>query len=100
MDRYPTADSMQTRGTWNEIVLEAIPLRTLFACTEADFNLADVSDIFIFFCSGRGKGESEAPGGRGIHFLLKIPGGGGVFRRGTRGAGGCLRGIWGEGGGA
>ena len=27
--------------------------------------LVDVSDIFIFFCSGRGKGESEAPGGGG-----------------------------------
>ena len=39
----------------------------------------DVSDIFNFFCSGRGKGESEAPGGGGFDFLLKTPGG--VFRR-------------------
>ena len=30
---------------------------------------------FYFFCSGRGKGQSEAGGG--ISFLLKIPGGGG-----------------------
>ena len=45
-------------------------------------NLVDVPDIFYFFCSGRGKGESEAPGGWGgeIGFLLKIPGGGGAFR--------------------
>ena len=34
----------------------------------------DVSDIFIFFCSGEGKGESEAPGKGGFGFLLKIPG--------------------------
>ena len=47
------------------------PLRPLL-----DF-LVDVSDIFYFFRSGRGKGESEAPGG-GIGFFLKIPGGGGV----------------------
>ena len=41
-------------------------------------SMLDVSDIFIF--SARGKGESEAPGGEGSVFLLKIPhgvGGGG-----------------------
>ena len=37
----------------------------------------DVSDIFYFFCSGRGKGESEATGGGGVDFLLKVPQGGG-----------------------
>ena len=43
----------------------------------------DVSDIFYFFCSGEGHGESEAPemGGGGSVFLLKIPGGGGSPRR-------------------
>ena len=66
------------------------------------FPLVDVSDIFYFFlCSGRGKGESEAPrmGGR---FLLKIPGGWGGFSR--RGLGPRVSaanwGIWGGGGGA
>ena len=34
--------------------------------------LVDVSDIFIFFCSGRGKGESEARGEAGeVVFYLK-----------------------------
>ena len=59
----------------------------------------DVSDIFIFFCSGRGKGESEAPGrGGGFGCLLKMPGGGGS--PGREGLGGCLRRIeefWGGG---
>ena len=47
----------------------------------------DVSDIFHFFCSKEGKGESEALGGE--DFLLKIPGGGlpGGWARGGRGAG-------------
>ena len=32
-------------------------------------NLVDVSDIFYFcFCSGRGKGEFEAPGEGGVGF--------------------------------
>ena len=31
-------------------------------------NSVDVSDIFYFFCSGEGKGESEAPG-RGFSFI-------------------------------
>ena len=32
--------------------------------------------FFILFCSGRGKGESEEPGGGWVGFLLKVPGGG------------------------
>ena len=31
----------------------------------------DVSDIFIFSCSGEGKGESKAPGGGEGDFLWK-----------------------------
>ena len=48
--------------------------------------------IFVIFFSarGRGKGESEAPGARGIHFLLKLPGGGG-FQEGSRGREGLRR---------
>ena len=42
----------------------------------------DVFRIF-FFCSGRGKGKSEASGGGGL--FLKIPGGGGVLQEGPRG---------------
>ena len=66
---------------------------------ESRTNLVDVSDIFYFFlCSGRGKGESEAPGGWGIGFLLKIPGGGGEAGRGRRaGRSAANRGIWGGG---
>ena len=41
------------------------------------------------------------PGGRGIHFLLKIPGGGGRgVSGGAEGPGGCLRRIGEFGGGA
>ena len=58
-------------------------------------------DIFYFFCSGEGKGQSEAPGGGvggAIFFLGKIPGrGGGLRVGGGGGSGGCLRGIWGGG---
>ena len=57
--------------------------------------------FFIFFCSGRGKGESQPKEG-GRFFLLKIPlrGGGGVSRSGggAEGPGGCL-GNFGGGGG-
>ena len=44
-------------------------------------NLVDVSIYFIFiFCSGEGKGESDALGRAGVGFLMKIPGeGGGVL---------------------
>ena len=64
----------------------------------------DVSDIFYFFCSGRGKGESEAPeGGGGGRFLIESPRRGGVSRRGgAERPGGCLRRIgelWGGPGG-
>ena len=41
--------------------------------------LVDVSDIFLFiFCSGRGKGGSEAPGGGASIFIKKTQGGGGL----------------------
>ena len=56
-----------------------------------------VSDIFYFFCSGRGKGESEAPGGGGVDYLLRIPGGGGWGVRAGR-VSAANWGIWGEGG--
>ena len=66
----------------------------------------DVSDIFYFFCSGRGKGESSARRGRGWFFLLKIRGGGGggvsIPERGRGFPGGLFGanlGIWGGGGG-
>ena len=44
--------------------------------------------FFIFFCSGRGKGESEAPGEGGGRFLVKIPGGGVSRTGGAEGPGG------------
>ena len=54
-----------------------------FKPLESDLSLVDVS-IFFFFCSGRGKGESEAPGGEG--------GGGRFFIENTRrGGGGFLQ---------
>ena len=41
--------------------------------------LVDVSDIFYFFCSGRRKGESEAPGvGGGGRFFIENPRRGGA----------------------
>ena len=63
----------------------------------------DVSDFF-FFGLGEGKGESGATGtAGGFGFSLKIPGGGGGLPGegggGERGPRGCLRGIWGGGGG-
>ena len=48
----------------------------------------------FFFCSGEGKGESEAPGGGRDDSLLKMLGGGGLpggWGRGGEGPGGCLR---------
>ena len=56
----------------------------------------------IFFCSEKGKGESEAPRGRGSVFLLTKPGGGGGVSQEGGGGGGkgrraCLLGIWGGG---
>ena len=67
-------------------------------------NLVDVSDILDFFCSGRGKGESEVPGGRGNRFFIENSrtGGGSPGREGPRGRegpGGCLRRIEEFGGG-
>ena len=59
--------------------------------------------IFFIFCSGRGKGESEAPGGGGGApiFWWKSEGGGGPG--GAEGPGGCVCGVlgnffWGGGG--
>ena len=61
----------------------------------------DVSDIFIFFCSGRGKAEFEAPGGgRGFVFLFENPRGGGLSRSGARRVSPANWGIYGGGGGA
>ena len=65
-------------------------------------SLVDVSDIFNFFCSGGGE-RGVRGAGRGGIFLLKIPGGGGLrggWGAGGEGLGGCLRGIFGRGGGA
>ena len=56
----------------------------------------DISDIFNFSCSGRGKGESEAAGrGGGVDFLLKILEGGVSRRRRGRGAGRVSAANWG-----
>ena len=67
--------------------------------------LVDVSDIFYFFCSGRGKGESEVPGGVGDRFFIENPrrgGGGGSGWEGPRGREGVCTGelggdFWGGG---
>ena len=58
--------------------------------------LVDVSDIFYFFCSGRGKGGGvEVPeGGGGSVFLLKSPGGGGLQDGRGRGAGRVFAANW------
>ena len=68
-------------------------------------DLADVSDIFYFCCSGRGKGIPRPPGRGGIRFFIENPrraGGGLQEGEGPRGPGVCLRrmGILGAGGGA
>ena len=64
---------------WNETKSSAlIPFpktcSQLLSCCSS-LNLVDVSNIFIFFCSGEGKGESRATG-RGC--LQKILWGGGL----------------------
>ena len=61
----------------------------------------DVSDIFYFFCSGEGKGESEVPGVWGGFFYWKIPGGGSPGWVGGAGGGEgvCREGVCGEFGG-
>ena len=55
--------------------------------------------FFIFFCSGRGKGESEAPGGGGSVSLENPRRGGSPGGGGAEGPGGCLQriGEWGGG---
>ena len=66
--------------------------------------LVDVSEIFYFFCSGRGRGSPERQGGRGVGFFVLIipgegglPGGGGRERGGREGV--CRElGNWGGGG--
>ena len=50
----------------------------------------DVSGIF-FSAPERGRGSPERQGGRGVGFLLKIPGGGGSPKRGWEGARGAGR---------
>ena len=60
----------------------------------------DVSDIFYFFLRGEGEGGVRgARRGGGIHFLLKIPGGGGGVSRRGRVAGRVSAANWGTGGG-
>ena len=60
----------------------------------------DVSNIFNFFCSGEGKGESGATARGGSVFLLEIRGGGVSQGGGGReGPGWCLREFLGGGGG-
>ena len=57
-------------------------------------NLVDVSDIIYFFCSGRGKGEFETPGGD--RFFIENPRRGGGSRKGRgRGAGRVSAANWG-----
>ena len=56
--------------------------------------------FFIFFCSGRGKEQFEAPGKGGFRFLIENPRRGVSRGRGSEGPGGCLRRIWDLGGGA
>ena len=51
-------------------------------------------------CSEEGKGESGAPGGGGGRFFIENPRRGGGACGGREGPGGCLRGIWGGGGGS
>ena len=66
-------------------------------CTELCACLGGRFGYFLFFfCSGEGKRESEAPGGEGGRFLLKIPGGG-VSRAGGGGAGRVFAGNLGRG---
>ena len=66
-------------------------------------NLVDVSDIFIFFSSGRGRGGPKCRGGTpppgGGRFLLKFPGGGAGFRGGPRGRESACCEFWNLGGG-
>ena len=62
--------------------------------------LVDVSGIF--FCSGEGKGESEAPGGRGGQgrfFLIQNPRRGVVLPRPRRAGGTGWEGVCRDGGG-
>ena len=60
--------------------------------------LVDVSDIFYFFCSGEGKGESGATWG-GFGSLLKIPRRGGGLPGGVgKGREGVRRELGGGGG--
>ena len=56
--------------------------------------LVDVSDISIFFCSGRGRGSPRRQEGRGDRFFIENPRRGGVpGGGGAKGPGGCLRRI-------
>ena len=48
----------------------------------------------FFLCSGEGRGSPRRQEGVGVGFLFKVPRERGSPRRGGKGAGGCLRGIW------
>ena len=58
--------------------------------------MVDIFDIFDFFCSGEGKGESEATRRAGGRFFIENPRGGLSEERkggGGRGPGGRLQGM-------
>ena len=85
-----------------ELIL-AIPVLRFYGRIVSGFNhLGGRFGYFLFFSArGRGRGSPRHRGGWGDDFLLKIPAGG-VSRAGGgggEGPGGCLREIWGGGGG-
>ena len=57
--------------------------------------MVDVLNIISFFCSGRGKGESEAPRGGGVRSLIENPRSGGGGSQGGEGLRG-REGVCGE----
>ena len=78
-----------------------VPYRKLVVLVKIgeNSNLGGRFGYFLFFSApGRGKGESEAKGGGGADFLLKIPGRG-VSRRERGRGGGRVSGRIGEFGG-
>ena len=70
------------------------------SCPEKEFKISgpqkfsvDISDIFNFFSSGEGKGESEAPRQGGGRSFIENPRRFFLERGGAKGPGRCLRGI-------